>query len=126
MTINVPLLRKTMEHIEAHPEEWEQGRWRRRVQRPTFCGTAYCFAGTAAKLNGAEWRNPPPPEGADDYGCQNHMIVTPDGVRPVDVYARKILGLDSAQAFRLFEEFNTLDDLRRIVGELIEDAEAAP
>lgn len=124
MTINVPLLRKTLEYIEAHPEEWVQCNWRTLVQRTTFCGTAYCFAGTAANLNGAEWRNPAPTSGQDNYD-HAHMIVTPERSVAIGEYARDILGLNDNQAFLLFGEFNTLADLRRIVAGLIAEAEAA-
>jgi hypothetical protein len=45
---NIPLLRKTIEHIEAHPEEWDQTTWAVR----TPCGTTMCFAGTALFVAG--------------------------------------------------------------------------
>lgn len=36
-TPNIPLLRKVMEHIESHPDEWDQNYWR----TATDCGTAF-------------------------------------------------------------------------------------
>lgn len=46
--LNIPLLRKVMEHIEAHPDEWDQEAWAAR----TPCGTTYCFAGIAVVMSG--------------------------------------------------------------------------
>lgn len=43
MTVNVPALRKALEHVTAHPEEWRQASWGVR----TACGTSCCLAGTA-------------------------------------------------------------------------------
>jgi hypothetical protein len=99
---NVPLLRKIREHIEAHPEEWDQGDWRSN----TACGTAYCFAGRAAHLDGAEWLS------ADEPAC----LVPDSGDLPDDLYytcgtgkympvparARRILGLTQDEARSLF------------------------
>lgn len=116
--INVPLLKETLAYIEAHPEEWDQSKWR--------CGTGACFAGHAAILHGAKWRNLAP----DDM-----RIIAPGGeVRYVDSYAREALGLkaevyvdhdgDTEFGVELFDGHNTLDDLRRIVGELCAQAES--
>lgn len=108
MPVNVPLLRKTLEHIEAHPGEWDQENYR--------CGSAACFAGHAALLAGGEWDRPNEP--LDDY-------LAPSSDRPfetADERAVSVLGLEQWQADRLFDGGNSLDDLRRIVAELSEDA----
>jgi hypothetical protein len=47
---NTELLRKTLEHITAHPEEWDQTWWATRKS----CGTAYCLAGHVAVATGHE------------------------------------------------------------------------
>lgn len=117
VTINVPLLRKTLEHIEAHPEEWDQLTWR--------CETAMCFAGHAADLTGAQW------VGSGKYITADPAIDHPldiwsSGVTSASARAQTVLGLDEDQAAWLFAGSNTLDDLRCIVGELIEQAEATP
>src|SRR4051812_40565249 len=49
MIRNKELLQRTIDYIEAHPEEWDQTEWR--------CGTSMCFAGHAAILAGCEWRD---------------------------------------------------------------------
>jgi hypothetical protein len=109
ITPNVPLLRKTLEHIEAHPQEWDQVRWR--------CESGMCFAGTAADLDGAQWlygAGPMLRRREDDPADDRYA---PDRLH-VRTRAQHILGISEDQADDLFEATNTLDDLRRIVGEL--------
>lgn len=105
MTLNVELLDRTLAHIEAHPEEWDQGAWR--------CETGLCFAGTAAVLSGAKWLHP--------LGHQQDHWVRGRGSQqsePAAWRAQRLLGLDEDQADELFAAHNTLDDLRRIVADL--------
>lgn len=55
MQPNVPLFRKVVEHIEAHPNEWNQDWWVHQhggVEEGEICGTTFCFAGWALKLTG--------------------------------------------------------------------------
>jgi hypothetical protein len=49
--INVPLLRKELEHITAHRDEWDQGTWLR-TTLTTACGTTGCLAGNTALHTG--------------------------------------------------------------------------
>jgi hypothetical protein len=42
-------LRKALEHITAHPEEWDQDQW---AARGIVCGTSCCLAGTIALQQG--------------------------------------------------------------------------
>ena len=49
MNIDAPILRKALEHITAHPEEWDQNQW---AARDTLCGTSCCLAGTIAVQQG--------------------------------------------------------------------------
>lgn len=92
--LNIPLLRKTIEYIEEHPDEWAQDTWASK----TNCGTTMCFAGTAAFLAGATWLWG---EGVDDYesvGC-----IAPDGTRhTIENYATEELGLSVRQADYIF------------------------
>jgi hypothetical protein len=117
---NVELLRQTLAHIEANPDEWDQRDWR----RETSCGTAYCFAGWAVKLTGGEFCR-------DSGGKVFGSLVKASGSDvPLMIadYAAELLGLPPevdeyggpANAL-LFYSRNTLDDLRRIVAELCED-----
>ena len=111
-TPNVPLLRKTLEHIEAHPEQWNQEFWR--------CGTGMCFAGTACDLDGGEWMA----DGSAHLARREGEQFQPDEWAPgrevihARFRARTVLGLTRHQAAALFCADNTLPDLRRIVGEL--------
>lgn len=53
--INLPLLQRTMDHITAHQEAWNQGSWRQFQENDNACGTAMCFAGWAAQLDEGIW-----------------------------------------------------------------------
>jgi hypothetical protein len=101
-TINVPLLRKTLEHITAHPEEWDQGVWMRQSNR-TECGTAGCVAGWALTFAGHE---------LDFESCffPNEALDLIDG-RPIETVAQAELGLTEDQANALFSEHNGLTRL---------------
>lgn len=107
--INVPLLRKTLEHITAHPEEWDQGVWMREAAR-NECGTAGCLAGWALTLAGHEL----------DFDKNNiffgeaHYLT--DG-RPIEEAAEQELGLTEDQGEELFAETNTLVDLWELANE---------
>lgn len=95
---NVPLLNKVREHIEDHPEEWDQYVWR------SACGTTYCFAGLAALFDGAEWA----------AGPGGGLVVTsPDGEECVASRAQRALGLTADEAQRLFETNNKIGDIDR-------------
>jgi len=136
-TPNVPLLIETLAHIQACPEEWTQGHWR--------CGTAACYAGRAALLNGAQWALEPGmhsafmPVGAvrmnwdgqilaEENGSLYHDDVTwvdEDGQRiyqHVAAYARRALGLPGWIASDLFQASNSLDDIERAVARLTSPA----
>lgn len=54
---NLPLLRKVLDHIDAHPEEWDQSNYvlteAEQIKQQTGqpgCGTAYCIAGHAVAM----------------------------------------------------------------------------
>lgn len=104
--INVPLLRKTMEHIEQHPEEWDQSFWM------SECGTKACFAGWACVFSGVEvvysWAR----------------CTTADG-DSAGAAAQDALGLTFEDADQLFEANNTMAELRSQVDRLIALGEAS-
>lgn len=117
--INVPLLRKALEHITEHPEEWRQGDWALRCDQPTevtngqgecetFCGTSFCLAGHVAVMTGHEisWRQNPHATGTSN----SFWVVGGDRISDV---ARDELGLTERQAESLFAGSNTLDYLWR-------------
>jgi len=107
MTINVGLLTRTLAYIQDHSEEWRQDTWR--------CGSACCFTSHAALLAGWEWNSPVP--------TNVWMVHHKDRrVMPVAVVAQDELGLSDTQADRLFRASNTMEDLVRIVDDLIAQA----
>ena len=111
--LDIPLARKTIEHIEAHPEEWEQSEW--------ICKTGMCYAGHSAHFAGAE-----APEGrwgdalsARVTGPAIDEFSTPyDGWVHISDYAQHVLGLADGEAARMFWSDNSLDDLRGMVTSL--------
>lgn len=114
---NTELLKRTLNHIEAHPEEWDQEYWARR----TLCGTSYCFAGTAVVLSGLPlaWRD----VDADDYGVDAdelaHNVIDEGEVGDsIATAARDLLELTADQADRLFYPGNSIEKLRDLVAEL--------
>lgn len=95
--INVPLLRKVVEHIEAYPERFDMGVVRRRVtsgdaeefsrgrRRPDpICGSVGCIAGWTVLLAEGD------PEGTDPY-----ISVTTER-------ARELLHLTEKEEYHLF------------------------
>jgi hypothetical protein len=113
--VNVGLLQRTLATIEAHPESWDQSMWAARTQ----CGTSYCFAGYAVALCGGRANF----EGYEDDGEElaYHVVV---GLLPgieetaYGPVATTLLGLTELQASELFDERNSLQDLREIVARL--------
>ena len=107
MSVNKEALRATLEAVKANPDHWDQTVW----VRKTACGTAYCFAGWTCVLDGFT-------EPVD----RTTWLVRSDGLSvDVQIYAKRRLGLTWQQADGLFDQFNTLADLERIVSELCED-----
>lgn len=101
---NVQLLQKTLDHIKAHPEEWEQRFWR--------CETKYCFAGHAAIIGGAEWvvaENDPNPDNMPMWD----LVTMPgsDAPREVQFAASELLEITDRQADKLYWGSNTVEDL---------------
>jgi hypothetical protein len=126
ITINTSLLRETLAHIEANPEEWRQATYR--------CPSGMCFAGHAVTLAGGRWPAEPGSryqsfliaDGDDLY--QDVRWIDREGEGKVQVVhaedrARRVLGLTLAQASRLFAGVNDLHRLTVIVSELCEEAE---
>lgn len=121
--INDELLERTMRHIEKNPEEHDQQRY------VNDCGTAFCFAGHAAILNGAKVPTGTVVARGWDWG------VMPDGTaveyydhqvesRHIEDHAADILGLDYEQSDTLFAPYRTRDELRLCVDALKADPDA--
>lgn len=117
--INVPLLQKTMDHIEAHPEEWDQANW--------FCGTKACFAGHAVLLAGAQKVDDPNLAACGflvPYDGEPVIILSGAPMTGVGTRAKQLLGLTEDESGALFRGGNTMDDLRARVAELVVLGEA--
>ncbi len=107
------------------PSEWDQGHWA--IQRPdgtpiaASCATACCIAGKTVAALGGRFL-------LEETGG-SYLIATdaelPTGKRVnVKDYAAERLGLPRVQAERLFDADNTIHDVRRIIGALLDDPDA--
>lgn len=109
---NVELLRKALEHITAHPEEWDQAAWAYK----TDCGTSCCLAGHVVTLAGKQIDFDP------DSNMPAHRVVGEAG--SIDQVAANLLDIEplfEAQfdyEDHLFHEHNTLADLWHKAAEL--------
>lgn len=104
---DIERLNRALAHIEAHPEQHDQGVWLRKVD----CGTAACLAGWVVIQ---EY-----PEAGfvrDRYDIGNtysRVDILPEGKAPlVDEVAFQLLGITSDQADVLFDERNTIGHLK--------------
>jgi hypothetical protein len=111
--LNTTLLRQTLNYIKEHPQEWNQKEWR--------CGTTYCFAGTAVKLDGGEFVSEDSPRVYARPEEFNPARWAYCGFPTIEIYSRavNILGLTDEQADNLFAPNNNLTDLEYKVNELI-------
>jgi hypothetical protein len=103
---NIPLIRKTLEHIEAHPDEHNQAVWAKKTE----CGAQFCFAGWAVML--AEEVEPFWVD-FEENGTLASYVITSDGLKAsIMEEAQKLLGLTECERNLLFMESYTLDELR--------------
>ncbi|MEU4577462.1 hypothetical protein [Nonomuraea sp. NPDC023979] len=120
---NVPLLKSAFHHVAAHPEQWDQGDWRR------------CLAAHVVTQAGGRWVTDDVTEEpslavvatADEREvCQAHYLRLPSGhvVEGVWVWERacRLLGITDRQGRQLFAPTNTLDELRQTIHDLCEVA----
>jgi hypothetical protein len=113
--IDVARLRKELEHITAHPEEWDQTTWMYRTTTNS-CGTAGCLAGNTVLHAGEEvhW---------DSRGYAAYLKVkelhVQAGILPTSIAecARKLLGLDEVQAASMFDAMNSLNYLWQLASQ---------
>lgn len=103
MAVNVELLRKTLDTIKANPEHWNQRHW--------HCDTNHCFAGFAELI-------------ANNLSIEMSW----EQVRALRLngklesgtgrYAEKLLGITDDDGDVLFDPYNTLEQLERMVDHL--------
>lgn len=115
--INVELLRKNLEYVTAHRDQWDQSYW---IQR-TWCGTTACLAGTVVLNEG--YRPVPETREQRDVGLVTDSAGSVDWV---DNVARKLLGLDESQAYVLFSGTNSLHRLWELASSWTDGAIEVP
>lgn len=134
-TVNTELLKRTLQHIEDHPETWDQATWR---NPDAECGTACCFAGWAVTLAGGQFeasqivRIDSLPLSGETVRALQEVGIGTVGAAAIPDAAAWLLGLyeviydedgtgvylDNDPSDDLFSFDNTLDDLRYIVAGL--------
>ena len=121
--VNIPLLRKAVEWVEAEAErpfgesEWDQKSWVKAYhegselfnpktncyEEVSTCGTAYCVAGYVGQLLEPAYRDSTWVWNKDKGGDIH-----------VSNFAQEQLGITPEEGFRLFHADNTAEDIRRI------------
>jgi hypothetical protein len=99
------LLKETYNYIVEHPEEHDQASWVRRVNGNS-CDTAYCFAGMAVHLAGYDINV----RMATVPGFDDHQYY-----KSIRDAAKELLNLDDHDADILFNGYNSIHDIRRIL-----------
>jgi len=112
--INVPLMRKVLEYIEANPEEHDQATWGHKRDgdplRGEWCGTVACMAGHTVLLTAN-------PEIKSQW-VFGYLEVYVNGERKgIAKTAAGELGLDEKQKDRMFHQAETREDLWRMAHE---------
>jgi hypothetical protein len=101
---NLELLRKVLRHIDAHPEEYDQGNFAVRTE----CGTAYCIAGHACVMSGFRFKWHKNMEQSASLAC---------GVG-ADPKATELLGLTDGEAEYLFDPENDREGIEDLAMEI--------
>ena len=123
-TPDLPLLRKVLDYIDAHREQWLQQIWGtdRAIltedgevdfdlsRPPSACHTAHCIAGWAVILDGTH----------EVTFCAGAMYV--DGSPSAGPFAQKLLGLTDFEAADLFHWSNDRAEVQRVAGKIAERA----
>lgn len=131
---NVPLIRKVYEHVVAHPEEWNQGLWARRVttiksqmirdqlgrflrsNKEVICKTQFCIAGHAANMTGYQLFSEPTHNGEEDADYLQERDANGDQLTVHNV-AKHELGLIDIEC-NLFGGSNTLREVKTYMSRL--------
>ena len=120
---NADLLRRTLAHIQTHPDQWNQRTFRE--------GDTGCFAFHAARLAGAELAQPEPEVTVDGSVYPNHapevalnaaarelgFTEDDEGRLDIEEFATRALELTSGEDLELFYANNSLEDLADFVEE---------
>jgi hypothetical protein len=114
---NAELAYRVLDHIDAHPEQWDQGVYIGKVE----CGTVACFAGWTVLLSGLEpgWHRDSSRESG--YRETTNRTSTGESVsEAAEGLLRASRYIDEGSDYErdLFEQFNTREDLDRLVAEI--------
>lgn len=109
MTPNAELAYQVLDHIDAHPEQWNQGLYIGRRE----CGTVACFAGWTVLL-----ATHAVPAYSDDTCSQTGIVRVNDRALDVSDYAAELLGIGFVDGDYLFSPSNNRTDLGQLVDEL--------
>lgn len=110
---NIKMLEEVMDYIKTHPEQLRQDVW---ATQKADCGTACCFAGWTAVLNGyqLDWLED------DDM---TSIVRDKDGIHHViSDLAEELLDLTQFEGDVLFAGSNTIDELEQMVKNLANGA----
>jgi hypothetical protein len=93
ITLDVPRLRKALEFVTDHPEEWRQLYW---AVRSDTCGTKACLAGRIVLQAGVEldWR--PDRHLYLQLGVERAQTIAADQTRTIGDQACTLLGVPEA------------------------------
>lgn len=125
MTVNTPLLRKVLNFVTDHPDEWNQGVWAVR----SACGTTACIAGHTVLMTGHEVEWGPSLVHDVEHDVEKAVAVLGEPWTPVQTIrevATRELGLTEDQAYLLFNAGNTLADLWWLAGKFTDWQIAMP
>ena len=121
MTINVPLLRKELEYVTAHRDQWYQPEWLTR----SVCGTTGCLAGNAVLNAGyrPDWNYE-----SSIHQTDTAVVVDVESGERRDVLdvATRLFGLDDDDADWLFHPQSSLLQLWVTASHLTEGAIEVP
>lgn len=114
MKPNAALAYRVLDHIDAHPEQWNQGLYIGKAE----CGTVACFAGWTCLLSGET------PSYFGDGQTETSWLTFNGDQIPVADRAEQLLGVDryielgEGGADDLFGGGNSREDLGELVEEL--------
>ena len=106
-TPNAELAYRVLDHIDAHPETWDQAVW--------SCGAIACFAGWAVRLSGGRIEYPQPHE---NFECDGLPGLPPLTVACAASHLLRIGGFDADWLFFVSTDREDLGEcVRKIFGE---------
>lgn len=112
---NAELAYRVLDHIDAHPEQWNQGVYIGSKE----CGTAACFAGWAVLLSGARPRFYAADVSTADVVVDGLVRVVPELAQELLRASRWVEAGDGvSDDLDLFDQDNTREDLGRLVVEI--------